>query len=180
MAPDRIRTTARGKRYDYRDGLHMLTFKDSRDIDLSIFIYLMVFATPVALGAYSIDCLLQPLVITGPADPRLVGNSPARASFVFQFVKDEESSITMARAAEQSADEANLALRADDVRKANGDEGVRRANINTAAKTRVKPTRKPQRIARGPAFPQGFGVRAEAHSFRWGYETQNRYAGRWF
>ena len=159
----------------------MLMFKDSRDTDVPIFICLMAFATPVAIAAYSIYWLLQPLVITGPTGSASAGNSPAHTSFVFQFVKDDGSSIMMARAAEQSADEANLALRADGVRTANSDEGVRQADNRTAAKAQVKPTRKPQRIVRGPSlFSEGFGARAEARSFRWNYETRNRYVGRWF
>jgi hypothetical protein len=158
----------------------MLTFKDSRDVNLSIFIYLMVFAAPVAILAFSINSMLQPLVIAGPTDPALAAYRPPRTSFVFQFVMDDESSIMTARAAETSAAEANLALRAEGVRKASGDEDVRQANINVAARAHVKPPRKPQKIARGPAFPESFGARAEAPSFRWNYDTQNRYAGRWF
>jgi hypothetical protein len=80
----------------------------------------------------------------------------------------------------KSADEASLALRAEGVRTANGDGGVRQANIDLTAKALVKSTRKPQKIARGPAFPESFGARAEASSFSWNYGTQNRYAERWF
>jgi hypothetical protein len=157
---------------------HMLMFKDSRDTDVPIFICLMAFATPVAIAAYSIYWLLQPLVISGPDGSALTGNSPARTSFMFQFVKDDGTSIAMAHAAEKSADEANLAFRADGARTA---EGVRQSDNRTAAKAQMKPTRRPQRIAHGPPlFSEGFGARAEARSFRWNYETRNRYVGRWF
>jgi len=155
----------------------MIIVSNTRDTDLPIFIYLTALATPVVLFGFIINWLLQPLVILPPAGS--AGYSPERAPFVLQSATPDES-VTMAVAVEKAVAEANLALRAEVVQKAKGEEGVRQANANVPVQVTKKSTRKVQRVARSPAYPDAFRQRNVVSAFNWNHYPSNRYATRWF
>ena len=154
----------------------MIIVSNTRDTDVPIFMYLMVLATPVVLFGCIINWLLQPLVIlpTGSA-----GYGPDRAPFVLRSATVDES-VMMIVAVEKAVAEANLELRAEVVQRAKSEEGVRQANTNMPGQVTRKSTRKVQRVARSPAYPDAFRQRKVVSASNWNHYSSNRYATRWF
>jgi hypothetical protein len=142
-----------------------------QDIDLPILIYMVVLSIPVAVLAFSLHWLLQPIVIPNPG---LTGYILPRAQIILPAGDEDESFGLMERMAEKAAAEANLALLAE----ANPEKGVQKANMNGSATKTKNAVRKVQRIVRSPAPTEALRARAEASSFHWN-DGPHRYAGRW-